>query len=519
MNHRIKEIIAFDDNSRVRLIIEAFVVGILSGIVIVAYRWCLKAASNCLHLIIEATQDNVLLIGVWFLILGIMAYLVSLLVTKEPLISGSGIPQLEAELTGHLSTKWYRVLINKFIGGFLALFAGLSLGREGPSIQLGAMLGKGISKTLNRSKNEERYLMTCGASAGLAAAFHAPLAGVMFAIEEVHKQFSIALLLAVMTSSLTADYFISAILGMEPIFDFTITRSFTPDFFPILIVLGVILGFGGVIYNSSLLKIQKMYSHPSLNQFKKLLIPFMLAGVIAYTFPILLGGGDAIIEQLNVANFATTSLIVILIGKLLFSLISFNSGAPGGIFFPMLVLGSIIGKIAANIAVNNFGIDPIYVDNFIIVAMAGLFSSIVKAPVTGIILIFEMTGSLTSLLAISFVSIVSFIVSEICRSKPIYDSLLENLLKRNCDFEYQKNLADDKVLQTFFVHNDSPIASKKIKELMWPENVLLVSIKRGHHEIIPNGNTVVEVNDRLLVICNVEQQSTTYDYLLLLTSS
>ncbi len=519
MEHKTKEIISFDDNARVRLIVEAFAVGILSGMVIVAYRWCLKFGDGCLHLIIGATRNNLILIGLWFAALAGLAYLVSRLIKKEPLISGSGIPQLEAELTGHLSTKWYRVLANKFVGGFLSLFAGLSLGREGPSIQLGAMIGKGISKTLKRSKNEERYLMTCGASAGLAAAFHAPLAGVMFAIEEVHKQFSIALLLAVMTSSLTADYFISYVLGMEPIFDFAIIRSFNPDFFPFLIVLGVILGLAGVIYNRSLLKIQKLYSHPSLTKFTKLLIPFMMAGAIAYTYPILLGGGDAIIEELNVANFTTITLVALLIGKFLFSQISFNSGAPGGIFFPMLVLGSIIGKIVANVAITSFGVDPIYVDNFIIVAMAGLFSSIVKAPVTGIILIFEMTGSLTSMLAISLVSIVSFVVSELCHSKPIYDSLLENLLRRNCDFEYQKNMADDKVLQTFIVHDSSHLANTLVRDISWPDNVLLVSIKRGCQEIIPNGKTMILPHDRLLIICDVEQQSTTYDYLLLLTSS
>lgn len=519
MNHKIQEIINFENNGRVRIILEASGVGLLVGLVIVAYRWSLQFAAKLLGNIIVTTKGNILLMALWFLGLILLAWISARLVKKEPLISGSGIPQLEAELTGHLNSKWYRVLVTKFCGGFIALLGGLSLGREGPSIQLGAMIGKGVSQSLGRAKNEERYLMTCGASAGLAAAFHAPLAGVMFAIEEVHKQFSIALLLAVMTSSLAADFFISVVLGMEPVFDFEIIESFSPEFFPVLVLLGIVVGLGGVAYNFSLLKLQQLFNHRSLNQFTKILITFILAGVVGYSFPLLLGGGDAIIEELNIAEFTTTTLILLLLGKFVFSLVSFNSGAPGGIFFPMLVLGSLIGKIVANIAINNFGIAPIYLDNFIIVAMAGLFSAIVKAPVTGIILIFEMTGSLTSLLAISVVSIVSFITSELCHSKPIYDSLLVNLLKRNCDFEYQKNLADDKVLLTFFVHQNSPVVAKRLKELQWPDNVLLVSIKRGHQEIIPNGKTVIEAHDRLLIICNVEQQSTTYDYLILLTST
>ena len=140
-----------------------------------------------------------------------MAVLVGRLVKWEPMISGSGIPQVEGEVLGKLSQNWKRVLPAKFAGGFLCLLGGLSLGREGPSIQLGAMGGQGVSRLLDRGKTEERYLMTCGASAGLAAAFHAPLAGVMFALEEIHKGFSVSLLISVMTASVTADYICSHI--------------------------------------------------------------------------------------------------------------------------------------------------------------------------------------------------------------------------------------------------------------------------------------------------------------------
>ena len=107
---------------------------------------------------------------------------------KGPFISGSGIPQVEGEMAGKLNQVWWRVLPANF-WRFLSLFAGLSLGREGPSIQIGAMSGKAVSSLLGRGKTEEKYLITCGASAGLAAAFHAPLAGVMFSLEEIHKNF------------------------------------------------------------------------------------------------------------------------------------------------------------------------------------------------------------------------------------------------------------------------------------------------------------------------------------------
>ena len=133
----------------------------------------------------------------WFAVLLVLAAIVAKLVTYEPMISGSGIPQLEGEMTGKLDQVWWKVLPAKFFGGFLCLLGGLALGREGPSIQLGAMVGKGVSRGLDRGKTEEKFLLTCGASAGLSAAFHAPLAGVMFSLEEVHKNFSVSVLLSV----------------------------------------------------------------------------------------------------------------------------------------------------------------------------------------------------------------------------------------------------------------------------------------------------------------------------------
>ena len=179
------------------LIGEGLLVGIVGGLIVLLYRVALSYAGDWLHAILSYIKGRPIWIAGWFLVLVLLAVVVGKLVKWEPMISGSGIPQVEGEVTGKLRQNWKKVLPAKFIGGFLCLFGGLSLGREGPSIQLGAMTGQGISRILDRGKTEERYLMTCGASAGLAAAFHAPLAGVMFAIEEIHKGFSVSILISV----------------------------------------------------------------------------------------------------------------------------------------------------------------------------------------------------------------------------------------------------------------------------------------------------------------------------------
>lgn len=509
MNKGVKNTLQRADKFKSILAVEGLLVGLVAGIVIVAYRLCLSNASLWLNNVISWAKGNVLNIIIWFFVLVLLAYIVNKLLKWEPLISGSGIPQLEGELQEKINTIWWRVLLAKFIGGFLCLFAGLSLGREGPSIQLGAMSAKGVSRSMKRSKSEERYLLTCGASAGLSAAFHAPLAGVMFAIEEVHKHFTPALLISVMCSSIAADYLMSNILGMHPVFAFDLPSSLPREYYGLLVVLGVILGVCGVIYNSGLLYIQGLFRKAKkLSPFMKLLIPFLLSGILAFTLPDILGGGDGLVENLIEGNYSLNFLFVLLVSKFLFSAICFGSGAPGGIFFPLLVMGCLIGGIYANLAVEFFHVDPAFINNFVLLSMAGFFTAIVRAPMTGIILIFEMTGSLTHLFAISLITIVAYIVADLLKSAPIYDSLLENLLSKSENIEVKA--IDQKVLLEFMVTYHSKLNGKKVMEVEWP-NCLLVALKRGEKEFIPKGNTVIHAGDILITMSDEHDSANVYD--------
>ena len=389
----------------VMLITEGLCVGLVGGFVVLLYRVALTFAGDWLVKILSYMKGNPFRCVVWFLILAALAWIVGKLVKWEPMISGSGIPQVEGEIAGRLSQNWKRVLPAKFAGGFLCMLGGLSLGREGPSIQLGAMAGQGISRALGRGKREEKFLMTCGASAGLSAAFHAPLAGMMFAVEEIHKTFSIPILLPVMTASVTADYIASHILGLDPVFRFQITKYLPQNYYWLLILLGILVGVSGVFYNWGMLKAQELYRKiPFMKETGRLLIAFLTAGVLGM-------------------------VVLTLVMKFLFSAVSFGSGAPGGIFFPLLILGALIGAVFAMAGVEFFGLAPVYVNNFVLLGMTGFFTAIVRAPLTGIILLFEMSGSISQMLSLSIVSVTAYIVATLMRSEPIYDSLLKRILK------------------------------------------------------------------------------------------
>lgn len=414
----------------VMLITEGLCVGLIGGFIVLLYRVALTFAGNWLIKILSHIKGNPFRCAVWFLILMALAWIVGRLVKWEPMISGSGIPQVEGEVSGRLSQNWKRVLPAKFAGGFLCMLGGLSLGREGPSIQLGAMAGQGISRALGRGKREEKFLMTCGASAGLSAAFHAPLAGMMFAVEEIHKTFSIPILLPVMTASVTADYIASHILGLDPVFHFQITEYLPQNYYWLLILLGILVGVSGVFYNWGMLKAQELYRKiPFLKETGRLLIAFLTAGVLGLVMPSVLGSGSGLIASLTKGEMVLGMVVLTLVVKFLFSAVSFGSGAPGGIFFPLLILGALLGAVFAMTGAEFFGLDPVYINNFVLLGMTGFFTAIVRAPLTGIILLFEMSGSISQMLSLSIVSVTAYIVATLMRSEPIYDSLLKRILK------------------------------------------------------------------------------------------
>ncbi len=500
------------DRFRVILVGEGILVGAVAGVTVILYRIALENAGRWLTSIIDFASRSLFYMVGWFAVLVLMAFVVGKLLSYEPLISGSGIPQVEGEVVGKLQQNWWRVLSAKFAGGFLCMLGGLALGREGPSIQLGAMAGKGVSRKLDRGKTEEHFLITCGASAGLAAAFHAPLAGVMFSLEEIHKNFSVSVLTSVMTASLTADILSTLVLGTDSVFRFEIVDSIPIRYYWMIVLLGIILGVLGAFYNWFTLKAQALYGKiKTEGHTVKIMIPFLCAGALGFTAPELLGSGHDLIEQLTNTDMVLGTIVFILVGRFLFSALSFGSGAPGGIFFPLLVIGGFIGGAFAKTGVEFFGLDPIYVNNFVLISMAGYFSAIVRAPLTGIILIFEMTGNMSHMLSLSTISVVAYIVATLLGSRPIYESLLERLIEKNGDTSQDDNNVKQKILSNFVVKKGSKPDGCLIKDVHWPDNCLLVAIQRGAMELIPKGKTKLIAGDIIVTMTDERDMAAVHE--------
>lgn len=484
----------------IKIILISSLIGILAGLVAVLYRFALTEAEELSYGMYEFVASHRVWIPILFIGLALTGFLIGKLTKRYWLISGSGIPQVKAQITGYIEGSWLSTLVAKFVGGSVAILSGLSLGREGPSIQLGACVAEGVAKKTNSSQSEKRIYIASGASAGLAAAFNAPLAGVMFALEEIFKYFSPMVLLSTMVAAIVADFISKLFFGISPVFDFTVTESIPIQYYGLFIVLGIILGASGVFYNKCLNWTQMLYKKISFIDDKyKPIIPFVLAGILGLTFPIVLCGGHSIILELDIQS-SLWFLVVIFVIKFIFSMISFGSGAPGGIFFPLLVLGSTIGAIFAQLVIPFFGMSEVLFYNFVIIAMAGYFTAIVRAPLTGIILLVEMTGSLSQLLPLIITSAVAYIVAEEMRNLPVYEMLLEKLLLSRGI--HNKPTDRTKIIIELVVHHGSHMDGVFLKDIDIPERCLIVSVKRGEHDITPTGATTIKAGDYLSVLTN-----------------
>lgn len=493
-------------NFQFKLFGEGIIVGAFSGLFIVAFRFALETAEAYRAMIYSHMVNfNWLLIIAWFLFLLITAYVLNRIVIIEPMSAGSGIPQVKGTILGMMKMRWGRILTGKLIGGTLAIGAGLSLGREGPSVQMGAVIGQGLSRLLGRTRMEERYLITSGASAGLAAAFNAPLAGVIFSLEELHKTFSSAVLMPTIAAALTADIISQYFFGANPVFQFIGLPVLPLRHLGLVILLGLTTGASAIAFNRGIIKSLDFYENQRwLTGMAKMAFPLMLAGILGFLLPEILGGGSELVNTLAAAPLSLIFLFVLLLSKLLFTLLSYGSGVPGGIFLPLLVIGALTGGIFGDLVIQTGLIEPLYRTNFIILSMAAYFAAVVKAPVTGSILIMEMTASFSHMLPLIIVSITAYLMADLAKTKPIYEELLERSLRKQA--KSTAPLADkNRMVLEISVGSGSPLEGKLIKDIAWPADCLLVSIRRGERELVPKGTARMITGDFLFVLTNVEQ--------------
>lgn len=473
---------------------KGIIVGLISGLLVTLYRLEIEFGTETALKAYHFLKLHPLYIFPWILFILFASFVTYKLMKLEPYAKGSGIPQVEGIVLFGMKMKWYTILGVRLIVGFLTSFFGVSLGREGPSIQIGACGSQIVSGKMSKNKLEENYLITAGASAGLSAAFNAPLSGVMFALEEVHRTFSPNILIAATTSALVADVTSKYFFGLRPVLSYIDIPELPIRFYIWLIPLGILSGLMGAVTNKCLLGISVFYK--KVPEYVRPCIALLVALFCGLLIPQVLGGGQNLIKISELVNTGVITLLVYLVVKLIFTSICFGSGMPGGIFMPILSIGALLGSLVGQL-VTQFDLSFSYLPVFCVCAMAGVMSGSVKAPVTSILLMAEMTGSLVHLLPVASVALIALLTSDLLKVAPIYEVLLERLTAENKEkFTEQSPGA----IVEIPVELGSKVDGRKIKEITWPQGILIIGLNRGKKEFVPNGNTKLLHGDYLVVL-------------------
>ena len=483
-----------------RLTIQGVMVGIFAGLMVCLYRFLLYGSENILRGYLTIINGNLVYTILFFIALAIMGLLIDYLIKWEKDSAGSGIPQVYAEIKGHMEANWAKVLVSKILAGVLTALGGLSLGPEGPSVQIGGMAGKGIAKLFKGSKTDELRLILVGSAVGITAAFNAPLAGVIFVFEEINHGFDKTLVFIALVSAIVSDFISKVIFGQQTILDFPVLNIPLESYW-ILIILGVIIGILGYIYNIGMIKSSDFVSNLKIPSWLKFVLVFMVSGVVALTVPEISDGGHFMMDMLDIAIPSLGVLVLLLLLKYLFSMFSFSSGAPGGIFLPILVLGAYIGAVFGSIAVPYFGWQQDLIYRFIIISMAGFFAATVRSPITGVVLLAEMSGSTESLVAMIIVCLIAYVVPTLLGNEPIYESLYDRLLlTKNRDFVKKPS---KHVLSEYLVPLNCNYINFKIKDIPFPKNAIVVSVIRNGKYVIANENFNIKYADQIQILTDV----------------
>lgn len=428
---------AADDSMRgaVLICLTATVAGAVIGVVGGAFRWLLQAADRLRLDLVEWAQQVPgpgWLIPVAAAALG--ATLAALVVRWEPLADGSGIQHVEAVYRGQLPPPRIRLLPAKFIGGLLAIGSGLVLGREGPTVHMGAAIGSQAARRARLPDPEIQMMQTALGGAGLAVAFNAPIGGTLFTLEEVTRSFRIKTVLATVFAAATAVGCARLILGDRP--EFQLAQLDEPNlvWLPLFVVFGLATGALGAGYNRLVLwlldHVTAMHRIPGV---AKASIIGAIIGSVMVVYPRAVGGGEELTQML--LGGQQLALVVIagyLVLRFLAGPLSYSAPVVGGLFAPMLAVGALWGVLFVGVLNLVWPGDVGFLAiPMAVVGMAAFFGASVRAPMTGMVLVIEMTASTAVIIPILAATASAVLAAYLVGSPPIYDSLRERSLAKS----------------------------------------------------------------------------------------
>lgn len=508
------------------LILLSVLTGLFAGVVVTFYNICTSYGEGVAEEVYALLIENPAFIPLLFVVLAIGAILIGTLTKFVPMVKGSGIPQTEGAARGLFRIKWYAVMCSMFAGSLVCVFLGLSAGSEGPSVQLGGCAGDAVAVSLKRSYMIRRLQISAGASAGFAVAFNAPITGMIFSVEEAFKSLSPAAFICSAISVITALFVRNSVrgaLGFSVGFSFDnfvfAEASYTDIAF---VALGaVIVALVAVAFYYAMFATKKAFTKVKFWDGRgKYLFPFLIAGVFGLITSYCIGGGHGFIDALSTGGTGDISgisvmglsvgisIAIIVIFRFISMISVMSVGVPCGVFVPMLAVGAGAGALLS-VGFQYIGMAPEFSDYFVIICMAVFFTTFVRAPITGICMVFELTGQFKNFLPALLGITIAYIVSEVCHLHPGYEKMLAQFIKSE---GLDKNVR--KVSLTLKIAEGSQADGNRLRKIIWPANGLVTEVIRADGSTeVPDGATMLAAGDSIVFECETDNEKALNEYL------
>jgi CIC family chloride channel protein len=400
-------------------LILSIVVGVLAGLSAVLFAVAIEQTSYRLFGLMPSRARLFAIPPLMSLVTGV------LLAKLFPDVRGSGVPQTEAayHLAGGAIPA--RVPIGKFITGVLCIGSGHSMGREGPSVQIGAGLASAVGRLLRLPPRRVRELVPVGAAGALAAAFNTPVAAVLFALEEIIGDLNAALLGSAVIASVASVIVERSILGNEPLFHVPPYRLVHPAELLAYALLGVVGGVLSLLFSKLLLGLRSLFLRlPARSRILQPALGGLVIGLVLLVSPAIMGVGYEYVDQALNGGLLLKTMAFLCLLKLGATIISYSSGNAGGIFAPSLYIGAMAGGAVGMIVHRIAPFPTADPGAYALVGMGTLFAGIVRAPMTSVFMIFEITQDYQILVPLMVANMLSFVISRRYQAVPVYHALL-----------------------------------------------------------------------------------------------
>ena len=396
----------------------SLVIGALTGLAVVAFIVLTERMGMRLYPVVGAPWRRLMFPVAGSLGIGYLLY------RFFPNARGSGVPQTKAALFARDGRITLRTVLGKFFCTSATLASGIPLGREGPSVQVGAGIGSVLGRALGLSTEQVKNLIPVGAAAAIAAAFNTPLAAVVFSLEEIMGDLNAPMMGGVVLASATAWVVLRMILGDHPLFTVPQYHLVSSAEFAVYAVLGVAGGVVSAAFARLLLGLRAWFLRlPRKTVWFQPVAGGLMVGLMGWFVPQVLGVGYGFVGDALNGHMALRLMLLLLVLKLFAVTTSYASGNAGGIFGPSLFLGAMVGGVVGAVAHHLFPLATATPGAYALVGMGAVFAGVVRAPMTSVLIIFEMTQDYAVIVPLMIANLVSLFVASLLQHEPIYEAL------------------------------------------------------------------------------------------------